>query len=79
MPFGSLKSEEMSSQVDTLYGANMEVFASATDWPRSKTSGARLVPLRDFAALISSWLAASGWAELTLMPYLSLNALITLA
>ena len=69
----------MSSHVASLYFANIEVFASATDWPRSNTSGARSVPLSDLAALISSWLAASGWAELTLMPYLSPNALMMLA
>ncbi len=51
----------------------MPVLASATDWPRSKTSGARSVPLSWPAALISSWLAASGWAELTVMPYLALK------
>ena len=55
----------------TLYGAYMSVFASATDWPRSKTSGARSVPFSWSAALISSWLAASGWSDWTLMPYLS--------
>ena len=59
----------MSSQVATLYGANMSVLASATDWPRSNTSGAVGWPLRCLAALISSWLAASGWSELTLMSY----------
>ena len=67
----------MSSQVATLYGANIAVLAKATDCPRSKTSGALLLPFCWFAALISSWLAASGWAELTLMPYLSPKALMT--
>ena len=66
----------MSSNVDTVYGANIDVLASATDWPRSNTSGAVLFPFCWFAALIWSWLAASGCAELTLMPYLSLNALM---
>ena len=66
----------MSSNVATLYGANIAVLARATDWPRSKTSGAVLLPFCWFAALISSWLAASGWAEFTLMPYLSANALM---
>src|SRR5690348_17759629 len=54
----------------------IDVLASATDWPRSKTSGAELLPFCWLAALISSWLAASGWVELTLMPYLSPNALM---
>ena len=40
-PSASLNSSGMSSKVATLYGANMSVLASATDWPRSKTSGAR--------------------------------------
>ena len=53
----------------TLYGANSFVFASATAWLRSKTSGARLVPFSWLAALTSSWLAASGWSDVTLMPY----------
>ena len=66
----------MSSNVDTLYGANRSVFANAMACPRSNTSGARSVPLSWLAALISSWLVASGWAELTLMPYLSSNALM---
>ena len=57
------------SHVETWYGANLAVFARATDWPRSKTSGARSVPFCWSAALISSWLAASGCAESTLMPY----------
>jgi len=43
--------------------------ASATAWPTSKTSGALSRPLSCLAASISSWLEASGWAELTLMPY----------
>ena len=45
------------------------VFASAIACPRSKTSGAVLLPFCWLAALISSWLLASGWAEFTLMPY----------
>jgi len=52
----------------------MPVFASATPWPRSKTSGARSVPASCFAALISSWLLASGWADSTVTPYLALKA-----
>ncbi len=63
----------MSANVATLYGANIASLASATDCPRSNTSGAVLLPCCWRAALISSWLEASGWAELTLMPYLSLN------
>ena len=59
----------MSSNVDTLYGANRVVFANAIACPRSKTSGAVLLPFCWLAALISSWLLASGWAEFTLMPY----------
>jgi hypothetical protein len=66
----------MSANVATLYGANIAVLAAATAPPRSKTSGAPPWPLSWFAALISSWLAASGCAELTLMPYLSPNALM---
>ena len=46
------------------------MFANAIAWPRSKTSGAVLLPFCWLAALISSWLLASGWAEFTLMPYL---------
>jgi hypothetical protein len=55
----------------------MSVLARATDWPRSKTSGARSVPASSFAALISSWEAASGWAELTSMSYFSSKVEIT--
>ena len=66
----------MSAQVATLYGANLATLAVATAPPRSKTSGALSWPLSWSAALISSWLDASGWAELTLMPYLALNALM---
>ncbi len=58
----------------TLYGANIAVFASATDCPRSNTSGAELLPFCWLAALISSWLDASGCAEFTLMPYVSEKA-----
>ena len=61
-------------QVETWYGANMATFARATDCPRSKTSGARSVPFCCSAALISSWLAASGCAESTLMPYMDVKA-----
>ena len=75
-PSGSLNESEMSPNVATLYGANSAVLASATDWPRSNTSGAVDLPFCWLAALISSWLAASGCAELTLMPYLSPNALM---
>jgi hypothetical protein len=53
----------------TLYGANRVVFANAIACPRSKTSGAVLLPFCWLAALISSWLLASGCAEFTLMPY----------
>ena len=67
----------MSSHVATLYGAKSEVLAVATVGPRSKTSGARSVPLSWLAALISSWLDASGCAELTLMPYLDSNVEMT--
>ena len=66
----------MSFHVATLYGANIDVLASATAVPRSNTSGAPSWPLSCFAALISSWLDASGWAEFTLMPYLVLKALM---
>ena len=52
----------------------MAVFATATDWPTSKTSGARSVPASWVAALISSWLLPSGCAESTVIPYLALNA-----
>src|ERR1700738_2492474 len=66
----------MSSHTATLYGANLDVLSRATDWPRSKASGAVLLPFCWLAALISSWLAASGCAELALMPYLSEHALM---
>ncbi len=66
----------MSLKVATLYGANIDVLARATACPRSNTSGAVLLPFCWLAALISSWLAASGCAEFTLMPYLSENALM---
>ena len=75
-PSGSLKAVGMESKLATLYGANIAVLARATDWPRSKTSGARSVPLSWVAALISSWLLASGWAEFTSIPYLVPNALM---
>ena len=74
MPSGSLNASGISSNVATLYGANIDVLASATDWPRSNTSGAVLRPFCWLAALISSWLDASGWAELTLIPYFSEKA-----
>src|SRR6476660_8683872 len=45
----------MSSNVDTLYGANIDALASATDCPRSNTSGAVLFPFCWFAALIWSF------------------------
>jgi hypothetical protein len=61
----------MSSQVCTLYGANRSALAIATAGPRSKTSGARSVPLSCSAALISSWLEASGCADSTSMSYFS--------
>ena len=54
----------------------MAVLASATAVPRSKTSGAPPWPLSCLAALISSWLDASGCAELTLMPYFAVKALM---
>jgi hypothetical protein len=59
-----------------LYGANRATLASATAVPRSNTSGALSWPLSWSAALISSWLDPSGWAELTLMPYLSPKVLM---
>jgi hypothetical protein len=62
-----------------LYGANRSALAVATDGPRSKTSGARSVPASCLAALISSWLEASGWALLTLMPYFLLKVSMTSA
>ena len=67
----------MSAQVATLYFANVAVLAAATAALRSKTSGARSWPFRFFAAVISSWLDASGWAEFTFSPYFFVNALIT--
>jgi hypothetical protein len=54
----------------------MAVFAVATAPPRSNTSGALSWPLSWLAALISSCDAPSGWAEFTLMPYLSPKALM---
>jgi hypothetical protein len=51
----------------------MSTLARATAEPRSKTSGRRSVPASCSAALISSWLDASGCAESTVMPYFSLN------
>jgi hypothetical protein len=66
----------MSLHAATWYGAKMAVFARATFAPRSKTSGARSWPRNWLAALISSWLFASGWAESMVMPYLAWNALM---
>ena len=54
------------------------MLARATDCPRSKTSGALDLPFCWLAALISSWLAPSGWAEVILMPYLSSKPLMML-
>ena len=67
------------SQVDDLVRRELAVFARATDWPRSKTSGARSVPFSWSAALISSWLAASGWAEFDLDAVLRAEGLDDLA
>jgi hypothetical protein len=66
----------MSPNEATWYGAKIAVFAIATLAPRSNTSGARSWPFNWFAALISSWLFASGWAESILMPYLAVKALM---
>ena len=63
----------MSLHVATLYGVNLAVLASATDWPTSTTSGARLVPSN---ALTSSWLLPFGLMELIVMLYLAENALM---
>ena len=54
----------------------MAVLADATAAPRSKTSGALPWPLSRLAAEISSALLASGWALVTLMPYLAVKALM---
>ena len=64
----------MSPNGATWYGANRSVLARATFAPRSNTSGARSCPRSWLAALISSWLLASGCAESILMPYLASNA-----
>ena len=66
----------MSLQVATLYGVKRLVLASATDWPTSRTSGAAAVPACCFTALTSSWLLPLGLADMTLIPYLSENALM---
>jgi hypothetical protein len=76
VPFESFSAAGTSFQVATLYGANFATLASATAVPRSNTSGALGWPFSWLAALISSWLEASGWAEFTLMPYLAVNALM---
>ena len=52
------------------------MLAAATAAPRSNTSGALDWPLSRVAAEISSALLASGWALVTLMPYLVPNAVI---
>jgi len=64
----------MSAKGATLYIATL---ARATLGPRSKTSGARPVPLSWVAALISSWLDPSGCAETTAMLYLVLKVEIS--
>ena len=66
----------MLSQVATLYGARMPSLTalSANELPRSTTSGARSWPLREVIALISSWLAPSGFSSSILMPYFASNA-----
>ena len=59
----------MSSQPVGLYAAKYCVFASATDEPMSKVSGAVSWPLSFLAASISSWLEALSWLGLIVMPY----------
>ena len=66
----------MSAQACTLYGANMSVEARATAGPRSKTSGAVLVPALVLAASISCAEEPFGFCELTVMPYLAEKALM---
>lgn len=57
----------------TMYCASRFCWAAlyAKELPRSRTSGARSLSLllREVTALISSWLAPSGFSTLTLMPY----------
>jgi len=52
----------------------LAVLASATAWPTSTTSGARLVPSN---ALTSSWLLPFGLSEVMSMLYLALKPLMT--
>ena len=54
-----------------------EAAFSAKELPRSTTSGARPWPLREVIAVISSWLAPSGFSSATLMPYFFSKALMT--
>ena len=64
----------MSSQVATLYGANIVGVGQRDGLPEVEhVRGAVGWPLSCLAALISSWLAASGCAELTLMPYFAVK------
>ena len=62
----------------TWYGANKLVFTSATAWPTSTTSGAAAVPFSCLIASTSCWLVPSGFAELTLIPYFAVKALMIL-
>ena len=72
----SLLPSGMSFQVATWYGAYMSVLARATAVPRSKMSGWRPVPASCLAALISSWLPASGWSDWTLIPVFAVKSVI---
>ncbi len=59
----------MSAKPVGLYGAKYSVFASATDEPMSKVSGAVSWPFSFLAASICSWLEAESRLGLMVMPY----------